>query len=129
MHINLEQQDTHSVQAYTEDSLQIDGAWYSQNLIVNNRSIITDWTAKCIRSLVWDDLLPALEWDPEIILIGHQNPGVFPPTPVVMAASQARIGLETMSIDAACRTYNVLLGEHRNVVLAILRNETAPRKE
>jgi uncharacterized protein len=31
-----------------------------------------------------------------------------------------RIGIETMDTAAACRTYNVLLAEGRNVVAALL---------
>lgn len=33
---------------------------------------------------------------------------------------QKRIGLETMDTHAACRTYNVLAGEGRNVIAALL---------
>lgn len=31
-----------------------------------------------------------------------------------------RMGLETMDTPAACRTYNILAGEGRNVVAALL---------
>jgi uncharacterized protein len=31
-----------------------------------------------------------------------------------------RIGLETMSTAAACRTYNILAGEGRDVVAALI---------
>ena len=31
-----------------------------------------------------------------------------------------RIGLETMDTQAACRTYNILAGEGRSVVVALL---------
>ena len=33
---------------------------------------------------------------------------------------QARIGVEVMDTQAACRTYNILLGEGRNVVAALI---------
>ena len=33
---------------------------------------------------------------------------------------QARVGLETMDLAAACRTYNVLASERRRVVAALL---------
>jgi len=120
MQINLEQADKHSVQAYTENSLKINDAWYSQNLIVNNQSIITDWSAKSICSLTHEDLQPVLESNPEIIIIGHQEKGIFPPAELMAATARERIGLESMSIDAACRTFNILLNEQRNVALVIL---------
>ncbi|MDO5087645.1 MAG: MTH938/NDUFAF3 family protein, partial [Comamonadaceae bacterium] len=34
-----------------------------------------------------------------------------------------RIGLETMSTPAACRTYNILAGEGRRVLAALLIDE------
>ena len=34
--------------------------------------------------------------------------------------SQQRIGIECMSIGAACRTYNILLSEHRAVVAGFI---------
>ena len=33
---------------------------------------------------------------------------------------QARIGLEAMDLGAACRTFNILSGEGRRVVFAVL---------
>ena len=33
-----------------------------------------------------------------------------------------RIGLETMDTGAACRTYNILAGEGRHVVVALVLN-------
>jgi uncharacterized protein len=36
-----------------------------------------------------------------------------------------RIGLEAMDTQAACRTYNILAGEGRNVIVALLVEQTA----
>jgi uncharacterized protein len=43
------------------------------------------------------------------------------PQPALIAPLIARnIGLETMDLQAACRTYNVLMAEGRKVVAALL---------
>jgi uncharacterized protein len=39
---------------------------------------------------------------------------------------QRRIGIETMDTRAACRTYNILAGEGRKVVVALLIENPAP---
>lgn len=57
---------------------------------------------------------------PEIIIIGHENPGKFPPMEFMSHLSQLQIGMECMSIGAACRTYNVLLSENRAVVAGFI---------
>jgi uncharacterized protein len=37
-----------------------------------------------------------------------------------MGLIEARIGLEVMDLGSACRTYNILVAEHRNVAAALL---------
>ena len=44
----------------------------------------------------------------------------FPPPVWLRGLIERRIGLETMDTAAACRTYNVLAGEHRRVLAALL---------
>jgi uncharacterized protein len=44
----------------------------------------------------------------------------FAPPALMRALMQRRIGVETMDTPAACRTYNILVGEGRQVVAALL---------
>ena len=44
----------------------------------------------------------------------------FPRAALRAEFSARRIGIEIMEVGAACRTYNVLVGEERKVVGAIL---------
>ena len=44
----------------------------------------------------------------------------FPDPARLALLHQARIGVEVMDTQAACRTYNILLGEGRNVVAALI---------
>ena len=39
---------------------------------------------------------------------------------VVIGDAAARIGVEAMDTPAACRTYNILIAEGRNVVAAVI---------
>ena len=86
------------------------------------QSIITDRSVDSIDKLTPETLKPLISQSiaPEIILIGHNNPSKFPPPTTTDYLSKQRIALESMSIGAACRTYNVLLSEHRNIVLGII---------
>ncbi|HAU0934786.1 TPA: hypothetical protein JBH70_12550, partial [Legionella pneumophila] len=54
------------------------------------------------------------------IIIGHLQTGKTLPVTLISQLSQKRIGIECMSIGAACRTYNVLLSEHRAVVAGFI---------
>ena len=42
------------------------------------------------------------------------------PRPLRVALEEAGIGVEVMSSPSACRTYNVLLTEHRRVAAALV---------
>jgi uncharacterized protein len=56
----------------------------------------------------------------ELLLLGLGRRGA-PVAPALRAALKARgIGVEAMDTGAACRTYNVLLGEDRRVAAALL---------
>ncbi len=57
---------------------------------------------------------------PAIVLLGTGETHLFPSEPVRRLFAEARLGLEIMTTGAACRTYNVLLAEGRDVGAALL---------
>lgn len=56
----------------------------------------------------------------ELVIFGSGERLRFPPPAWLRPLIERRIGLETMDTAAACRTYNILAGEGRSVVLAAL---------
>jgi uncharacterized protein len=64
---------------------------------------------------------------PQLVIFGSGARLRFVPAALQRALIEARIGIETMDTAAACRTYNVLASEHRNVVAALLL-EAAPAR-
>ena len=64
------------------------------------------------------DAILALQ--PEVVLLGTGARAVFPPQAVLAQFLKRGIGLETMDNAAAARTFNVLAGEGRRVVVAFL---------
>ena len=82
--------------------------------------LIEDWDAPAAAALEPGHLEPLLALAPELVVLGPGERQVFPP-PAVMAACLTRgIGIEVMDNAAAARTYNVLAGEGRKVVVALL---------
>jgi uncharacterized protein len=120
MHINLEAADIHSIQSYSDREIQVNSQTYQNSLIISNQAIITDWPVTSIQQLKEENLEPLLRSIPKIIIIGHQQAGQFASPSVMAELAQRRIGLEVMSIGAACRTFNILLNEHREVVIGII---------
>lgn len=56
----------------------------------------------------------------DVVLLGMGGEIAHPPEAVQAALDQAGIGVELMSSPSACRTYNVLLGEGRRIIAALL---------
>ncbi|WP_308916407.1 Mth938-like domain-containing protein [Jannaschia sp. LMIT008] len=71
----------------------------------------------------WDgtaSALVALAGTVDVILYGTGAEIAHPPGDLRVACEDAGIGLEAMQTPAACRTYNVLVGEGRRVAAAVL---------
>ncbi len=57
---------------------------------------------------------------PEVVIFGSGARLRFPHPSLLRPLIERRIGVESMDTGAACRTYNVLAGERRSVVAALL---------
>lgn len=106
--------------AYGEGYVSINAVRHSSNLIVLPNHIITGWTQATFETLSAFDLEQLVTLDAEVILLATGNQLRFPPTELLRPLIQAQKGIEVMDIKAACRTYNVLLGENRKIAAALL---------
>lgn len=82
--------------------------------------LLHPWVALPAGELTLAHFAPVLAWRPEILLLGTGLRQQFPPPALMGALLAQRIGFEAMDTRAACRTYNVLVGEGRPVALALL---------
>ncbi|MBI2728437.1 MAG: Mth938-like domain-containing protein [Polaromonas sp.] len=90
------------------------------SIVIGSRGEKFEW--KCAR---FEDLTEAhfallAETQPELVIFGSGTRLRFPPPAFMRALMQKRIGIETMDTLAACRTYNILAGEGRQVIAALL---------
>lgn len=113
MPIHLEIPEQHVVQAYDEKKIQINSIIYESSVIVSKQEIIRNCAIHKIEDIAEQYIPLLLQLKPEIVLIGHHEQGKFLS---IEALWKLSIGIECMSLGAACRTHNILLGEHRAVV-------------
>jgi uncharacterized protein len=80
------------------------------------------WDPACIADVTPESCAAFLRemTSPAIVLLGTGEVHVMPPEPILRLFAEARLGLEIMSTGAACRTYNVLLAEGRDVGAGLL---------
>ena len=105
---------------YGEGYVEVNRARHGASLVVAAHRIVTDWPARSVEALTADHLAAIVELKPEIAIIGSGATFRFPDPARLALLHQARIGVEVMDTPAACRTYNILLGEGRNVVAALI---------
>lgn len=125
MQLHLEKHGNNTIEAYSEKQVQIGGTIYRQSLLVSEQSIVCPWTIQSIAHLNEESLSPILTTQPKIILIAHQDITQKIPTSTYEYCCTQQIALECMPIGAACRTFNILLGEGRAVVLSIIYPESS----
>jgi uncharacterized protein len=105
---------------YGEGYVEVNRTRHSSSLVVAATRLVTDWPVQSVEGLAADHLAAILELAPEVVLLGTGATFVFPEPALLAPLRQARVGVEVMDTPAACRTYNILLGEGRNVVAAVI---------
>jgi uncharacterized protein len=121
MKLNLESDAKNRlVRAYTPGQLRIgDGVW-QESVIIAPSMPPRSWRPGSMLELQASDLAPLLALRPEVLLFGSGLRQQFPERSVLADLYAARIGFEIMDTGAACRTYNVLIGEGRAIAAALM---------
>ena len=105
--------------AYGEGYVMVNGQRHEANLIVLPGQVLP-WSARSFDALAEEDFQIFLELKLEILLLGTGPRQRFPHPRLTAELAKAGIGLEVMDLQAACRTYNILVAEERKVAAALL---------
>ena len=108
------------ITSYEHDSVTINGKLFTQSLIIAGKRLHESWDLSSIESLQDEHIEQLLSYSPELVIIGTGTSLVFPAVETYAAVIKQGIGVEFMDIGAACRTYNILLGEGRDVVAGLI---------
>lgn len=102
------------------DAIQIVEDRYSRSLILSPFQGVRDWPVESLDALETRHLEPILKWSPDVVLLATGRTQRFPSREIQVEMLRNNIGLEVMTLDAAARTFNVLAGEDRRVVAAMI---------
>ena len=91
-----------------------------RSIVIGSRGEKFDWNCARFEDLSAEHFTLLAQTRPELIIFGSGTRLRFPPPALLRALMENRIGLETMDTRAACRTYNILAGEGRQVLAALL---------
>jgi len=118
--LTLETSDSNIISAWKDDAIRVGEEWHHGNVVVGTKHIVAGWTTSAAKDLTANDLRPALDLTPEIVLLGTGRYLIRPGIDLMAELAERGLGLEIMDTAAACRTYNVLIHEQREVVAALL---------
>lgn len=97
----------------------VNGTRHHTPLVVMAGQLITDWPVAGLEMLTPEAIRQLLVHAPEIIILGTGAVQQFPAPAALQPLFAARVGLEVMDTPAACRTYNILMAEERQVLAAM----------
>ena len=90
------------------------------SIVIGSRGEKFAWNCTNFEQLTADHFALLADLKPELVIFGSGSRLRFPPPAFLRALMAQRTGLETMDTLAACRTYNILAGEGRRVIAALL---------
>ena len=118
------QSDPHSgantITGYGDGYVEINQTPYAHAVLLSSDGAISAWPVESFDNLEASDFDQMIALKPELILIGTGSRQRFPKPELLKSLISAKIGFEIMDSQAACRTYNILVGEGRQVLLALI---------
>jgi len=105
--------------------IRVGAVEYRENVVLTSEAIATGWAPSGFEGLVDEDFARLLVQKPEVVLFGSGSGIRFPHPRLTRALTDASVGIEVMDTPAACRTFNILAAEGRNVIAALLLEEPA----
>jgi len=109
-----------AITGYGEGYVMVNRQRFERSLVVLPERIISDWPATSFEALAPEHLAALAGLDLEIILLGTGARLRFPRPEIMQSLIRSGVGVEVMDVQAACRTYNILLAEERRVAAALL---------
>jgi uncharacterized protein len=108
------------IERYGQGGFRITGVIYRGAVLVFS-DVTLAWSAGGASDVSWESLAPVIEHGGVRILLLGMGRLIRPMPPALRNTLHAAgIVLEPMDTGAACRTYNVLVGEDRPVAAALL---------
>lgn len=113
-----------SISGYGAGWIGVGGEKITSSVVIGSRGERFAWNCKHFEDLDASHFEQLAALQPELVIFGSGQQIRFPQGFWIKSLIEQQIGLETMDTQAACRTYNVLAGEGRKVIAALLIETT-----
>ncbi|MED7788758.1 Mth938-like domain-containing protein [Francisella sp. 19X1-34] len=106
---------------YIDGRFRLNIGEYDYPLILSSTEVL-DYKDKItdVKDIQKSHLGLILKNDPEIVIIGTGRAQIIPPVEVIAELAKNGKSVDFMASDVACKTYNLLVNENRNVSCIII---------
>jgi uncharacterized protein len=113
-----------SISAYGPGWIGVGNERITSSVIIGSNGERKSWACKCFEDLGTEHFAQLAAMDAEVVIFGSGQRIRFPQAAWIKPLIDKQTGIETMDTQAACRTYNILAGEGRRVIVALLLETT-----
>jgi uncharacterized protein len=117
--------DAPSIGGYGPGWVTLLGEKVTSSVVIGSRGQRIEWACRRYEDLTAEHFELLAAQGAELVIFGSGSRIRFPQPQWLAPLVAQRIGLETMDTQAACRTYNILAGEGRHVIAALLIEDAA----
>jgi uncharacterized protein len=114
-----DQSDAPTITGYGPGWVGVGSEKITHNVVLGSHGERMEW-AGSFEELGPEHFAQLAELKVEVVIFGSGPKIRFPKPAWLAALARLRIGVETMDTPAACRTYNILAQEGRDVAVALL---------
>ena len=109
-----------TITAYDAGYVAVNGRRLTRSFLLTPRSLNEDWPATSIEALTSENMATIAALNSPIVLLGTGARQRFPSAALLRPLIERQVGVEIMDTHAACRTYNILMAEGRDVAAALI---------
>jgi len=109
-----------TVTGYDSAGVEINAQRFDYSVLVMPEVAPRPWNVSRFEDLTAAHFEQIAADKPDVVILGTGERQRFVHPRLVASLSDQRIGVESMDSHAACRTYNILMGEGRKAVLALI---------
>ena len=109
-----------TVTSYDKLHIEVNMVKFAHSVLIMPEGAIEAWPVMRFSELTMAHFEQIVLKKPELVILGSGKQLLFPKPEILQPLIKAKIGFETMNSQAACRTYNILMGEGRLVLAALI---------
>ncbi len=110
------------VTSYDATHVAVNRERHETSLLVMPGHDVTGWAENGFDALTEADFARIRDLSPALVIVGTGKRQRFPKPVLLRPLIDAGIGFEIMDTGSACRTYNILAAEGRQVAAALMLN-------